>query len=289
MLVLAPRLEHHLDRTAAPCPHAATERNALVHERGHRHVPPFALTAEHVIVTHPRVGEEHLVELGFAGDLKERTHFHPVGMHVDHEIRHALVLGLVRVGTCRQQPVVRHMAERGPHLLTVDDPLVTVAHCPGRERRDIGARTGLAEHLAPDVLDGEDAPEVGVDHRFRAIGHQQWGSHADADRVEDDVVVDPLGTLKLLGHDRLHPRGQPKPTAPLGEVHPRETAIELCAAERHAVGGIDLDDEPLHAGAELILGDGSHDASLPRGTDARHHLARRTQHVSDRAITEVVP
>ena len=49
-------------------------------------------------------------------------------------------------------PKLRDVRERGPHLLAVDDPLVAVADRARRQAGDVGARAGLAEHLAPDLF-----------------------------------------------------------------------------------------------------------------------------------------
>ena len=56
------RLEHAAEREA--------ERAALVQERRHRHLPAAADLAEQVLARHLDVGEEDLVELGLAGDLR---------------------------------------------------------------------------------------------------------------------------------------------------------------------------------------------------------------------------
>ena len=135
----------------------AGERHALVHQRGERDPPAFALGPEPSRVGHARIGEEHLVELGVTGDLHERAHFDAGRVHVDDEVAEPAVLGLVGIGAGDEHPVLRDVAQRGPHLLTVHQPLVAVAHGARAEPGDVGARARFAEQLAPDVLVRRDA------------------------------------------------------------------------------------------------------------------------------------
>ena len=81
----------------------------------------------------PHVSEEDLVELGFTGDLVQGTNVDALGLHVQQEVRQALVLGLVRIGPGHQHPPPRHMGQRRPDLLAVDDPLVAVTDRPARQ------------------------------------------------------------------------------------------------------------------------------------------------------------
>ena len=94
------------------------------------------------------------------------------------------MLGLVGVGARDEHPPTGDVRERGPHLLAVDDPLVTVADGPGREARDVGAGAGLAEELAPDLLVRRARPEEALLLLLRAPREQRRAAHADADDVE---------------------------------------------------------------------------------------------------------
>jgi hypothetical protein len=86
------------DRARAAPAAAAAERAAFVHQRRHRDVPPVADGAEPVGVGNAGVGEVHLVELGLAGQLPQRPRLDAGAVHVDDEVREALVLGHVGVG-----------------------------------------------------------------------------------------------------------------------------------------------------------------------------------------------
>ena len=81
-------------------------------------------------------------------------------LHVEHEVRDALVRLRVRVGAREQDPVAGELRERRPHLLPVDHVLVAVAHRRRRERREVAARLRLAEELAPDLGAVEQAGQV---------------------------------------------------------------------------------------------------------------------------------
>ncbi len=79
-------------RLASPAATAA-DRRALVHQRGERGTPALALGADPVGVGNPRIGHVDLVELCLTGDLPQRTHFDTLAVHVEREVRHALVFG----------------------------------------------------------------------------------------------------------------------------------------------------------------------------------------------------
>ncbi len=123
--------------------------------------PALADVAEPLRVGDADVGEEDLVELGVAGDLAQRPHLDARRLHVDDEVRHALVLG-TDSGSVRamSMPQPSEVGERGPHLLAVDDPLVAVADARVESDGDVGAGAGLAEELAPDLLAGEQRAQV---------------------------------------------------------------------------------------------------------------------------------
>ena len=49
-------------------------------------------------------------------------------MHVDREIRHAFVLGLIGIGACDEHAPVGEVRQGVPNFLSVDDPFVTVTY-----------------------------------------------------------------------------------------------------------------------------------------------------------------
>ena len=64
------------------------------------------------------------------------------------------MLGLIGIGAGQQHGPFGALAEGGPDLLSVDDPLVAIAHRGGGQRGHIGTSPGLGEQLAPTLLAG---------------------------------------------------------------------------------------------------------------------------------------
>src|SRR5205823_1051497 len=90
-------------------------------------------------------------------------------VHVDHEVREALVFRRVGIGARDEHPPARDVRERGPHLLSVHDPLVAVAHRTRREAGHVAAGAGFAEELAPDLFTGEERTQVALLLRVAAV------------------------------------------------------------------------------------------------------------------------
>ncbi len=92
------------------------------------------------------------------------------------------MLGHTCVGASDDHAVVGHVSERGPDLLAVDHPGVTVALGLGLQAGDVGAGAGLGEHLAPDFLAGDVVGEVGGLLLVGAVLGEHREAHAVADR-----------------------------------------------------------------------------------------------------------
>ena len=140
------------------------------------------------------------------------------------------MLRRVGIGARDEHAEARDVRERRPHLLTVDHPLVTVAIGPGRKTRDVAARTGFAEELAPDLFAGEERTQVPLLLHVAAVGDDGRRTHAVADGVA------PIRTRRIrLGEPRVHDVHQPgreaEASVALREVHPREPEVELRTEE----------------------------------------------------------
>ena len=95
---------------------------------------------------------------------------------------------------------------------------------------DVGARAGLAEHLAPDLFAGEQRAQVALLLLVGAVRHDRRRAHAVTDRVA--AVRDRRAGGEQLGVDGvLQLRRQAETAEALGEVHPRETEVVLRAEE----------------------------------------------------------
>ena len=123
--------------------------------------------------------DEHLVEHRVAGHFAQRSGLDAGLGHVEAEVRDALVLRQIGVGACDQHADVAELRGRGPHLLTRDDPLVTVLDRFRPEAREVGTGARFGEQLAPRVLPVEDVQQVllsGARCRARRSWARQAGS-----------------------------------------------------------------------------------------------------------------
>ena len=213
----------------------AADRHALVHQRRERHPPAVAGPAQHLLVRDAGVGEEHLVELGLPGHLAQRADLDRRVLHVDDERGEPGVLDGIRIGPDHEQPPLGQVRERRPHLLAVDDPLVTVLHTGRRQAGEIGSRAGLGEQLTPDLLAGEQRPEVALLLGIAPPRHHGRAAHAVTDRVAVHRVRR-ARRVHLLVDQLLQLRVEAEATEPLGEVHPGEAPVVLLAEEHLRVG-----------------------------------------------------
>ena len=136
--------------------------------------------------------------------------------------------GWVRAGD--EEPPSGQVSEGRPDLLAVDDSLVTVADGRGGQTGLVGARAGLAEELAPDLLGGEERPEVAGLLARAGVGSKGRRSHAVTDQVERRARRC-AGVAQPRVDDRLERAVQPEAAVPLREVDPGEVGIELGAQE----------------------------------------------------------
>ena len=185
-------------RRRAEALRAEADREPLEHQHRQRRAPAVADAADDRVLVEHDVVEEHLVELGLAGDLAQAAHGHARGVHRHDEHRQALVLGHVGVGAREQQPERRELGVRGPHLLAVQRPGAVVVLARARlHRGQIRAGGRLGEHLAPDLVAVEHRAEVAALLLIAAVGDDARAEHPDPDHVEDpgrlrlrDLLVD---------------------------------------------------------------------------------------------------
>ena len=144
-------------------------------------VQPSCSVADEVRGRHAHVVEEHLVEVGLAGDLPQRPDGDAGRAQVDDEARDALVLGHGRVGAEDAEAEVAVVRAARPHLLAVEHELVAVALGARAERSEVGPGVGLAPQLAPDLLAAAHRLEVAGLLRVGAVGDDRRPDHGDAD------------------------------------------------------------------------------------------------------------
>src|SRR2546429_3815200 len=230
---------------------SAADRDPLVHQRGTGDPPAVADRPEPVRVRDPYVGQEHLVELGLAGDLPQRPYLHAGRGHVTDEVRDPVVLGYVRIGTGDEDREARLVRHRRPHLLPVDDPAIACAksgprsfvlrpgpgveHRPGTQRGEVGAGTGFAEQLAPHLLTGPQWTEEPLALLVRTVPEDRRGGHPEPDADAQRVVVRGARGGELAVHDRLRRSRRTEPAEAGREAHPREPGVVPGSQERQSV------------------------------------------------------
>ena len=208
-----------------PTAPAATRTGAghhlpLARERRAGDAPAVVDVAEAPEVGDPGLVEEHLVELDLTADVPQRSHVDTGLVHVDEEVRDALVLRPARVGAGQEDGEVGVLTPRGPHLLPGHDPLVAVAHRPRRERREIRARTGLAEELAPLLLvadDGRQEPQLLL---VGAVREQCGRGVVQPQRVQRGASCTASAPPASRSRSRESPRGPRTRVAHVGITRP---------------------------------------------------------------------
>ena len=132
----------------------------------------------------------------------------PARVHVEQEERDAAMFRRRRIGAGEQQAEVCVVRTGRPHLLTVDHELVTVGDGARAEVREVGARVGLAEQLAPDLVRAQQRPEVARLLVGAPVGHQR--RTREGDRRRDEAAAHVVARF-LLAVDRLLPRSAAAP------------------------------------------------------------------------------
>ncbi len=182
---------------------------ALVAEEGHGHRPPGVHRPDHVFPGSPGVGEEGLVEPGATGHLPDGADLNPGLVHGHQQEGDALVFGGVGIGAGQHEDPVGRLGGRGPDLLPVDHPLVTVKHRPGAE-----AGRGRNPNRAPSIPGtkgpGRRGCGAGNGVFWRSVAPVQQGV---ADHLDPEPVVGTAGRhprpAELLGHHHRLQRRQP--------------------------------------------------------------------------------
>ena len=140
--------------------------------------------------------------------LAQRPHRDARHVHVDDEHGDALALGPRRVGPHEAGGVVAVLRARRPDLLALEHELVAVAPGPGLHAREVRARAGLAEQLAPDVVAAQQRRDERLLLLLAGVHQQRRPAHAEPDleRAGRD-----LEGLRLAVVDALVAAGQPPP------------------------------------------------------------------------------
>ena len=149
-------------------------------ENGVGHLPALAAGADDLLLGHPHVGEEDLVEVGRAGHIDQWPDFDAGGVHAEQQEGDALVLGGIRLGAHQAEDPIRQMGGAGPDLLSIDHPLVAVEHRRGAQAGQVAARARLRIALAPDHLAVDGGLDEGLPLLIGPHFKQRRHQHGDA-------------------------------------------------------------------------------------------------------------
>ena len=252
-LVISIARRDEADATAAA---ARADRRPFVHQRRQGDGPAVVDVAEAVVVGHPYLVEEHLVEAGAAGHLAQRADLHARRPHVDDEPGETLVLGQVRVRPRDDLADVAVLGARRPHLLPASAPTPrrrarpASAGWPGRCRRR-APRTAGRRRCLPDTAPAGSAPW----RRRAAVGEDRRGDHAEPDDEEGlvgNVVAGsrggrrPAGGPPRAGGRRIlgGPVIQPSPASNRVARHDLAAASDACSAARSRSSNIETLSDP---------------------------------------------
>ena len=168
---------------------------ALEGELGRHLLPARALLADPHVLGHERVLEDDLVEVVRAGQVDDRAHRDARELRVDQELREPLVLlGRVVMRAEGRDHVVGQVRVARPHLGAVDP--VAAGHPLGAraQRREVGARVGLAHPDRERQLAARDRRQELLALRLGAEAQEQGTGLA---------VGDPVGGHRRAGGEHL--------------------------------------------------------------------------------------
>src|SRR5256712_4447712 len=130
--------------------------------------------------------------------LPKWPHRDPGRPHVDEQEADPLVLRGRRVGTDEQEAPVGDVSHARPDLLTVHDEVIALPHGARLEIRQVRARVGLGESLAPELVGRQDSRQEPRLLRRGPVLHERGAEHRHTAAVDE---LRRLGTRHLLVED----------------------------------------------------------------------------------------
>ncbi len=85
---------------------------------------------------------------------------------------------LFGVRSSNHDAAIGDMGQRGPNLLSVDDPFIAITYGSHLQAGDVGAGAGLREHLAPHLVRRNEIALIGGSLLVGAIFMKHWQAHA---------------------------------------------------------------------------------------------------------------
>nr|WP_322769464.1 hypothetical protein [Frankia sp. Cr1] len=194
--------------------------------------PAAADLADDLVPADHRAVQPDLGDFGPAVDARDGSGRHPRGGEVEPEHRQAPVAAVRRTRPGQQRAPGRDVTVRAPRLLAGDLELIVVRHRPGPQRREVAARVGFGEPLAPDLVPGDGGGQV--------LGGES-GREPDEHRPDDVGVAEHLGHdisggRQLVDHDRPRQPRSPKPAVRHRPAQTRPARVEQQSLERPLFG-----------------------------------------------------
>ena len=84
------------------------------------------------------------------------------------------MLWRVGVGAHQEKAPIGEMGARGPHLLPIDDEMITQVYGTGTQAGEIAAGIGLRIALAPQLVSTEDARQMTLLLLFGSPMDESW-------------------------------------------------------------------------------------------------------------------
>ena len=116
---------------------------SLVHQGCEGHFPTITNLSKTLRIRNTHVIKKDLVEAAVTIGLLNRPNVDTVALHIQEEHRQASMFGNVRVSTGNQNTVVTMLGARGPNLLTVDHPSITIFNRFGAKPGKVAATMGV--------------------------------------------------------------------------------------------------------------------------------------------------
>ena len=190
-----------------------TRTDPLEAQQGFGHAPALIDLADQVFLRHPDVVEECFAEFVRHIDVGDGTDGDAGRVHRHEQKTDAVLLLRLLVGADQEKNPVGVHGQRGPGLLPVHHPMVSVQHCLRAQRCEVGPGVWLTVALAPNMLSSQNFRQEKLLLLGAAEFDQQGADHGHAHVVEPCAAVAFLFLQEneLLAGRNAHAAELPRP------------------------------------------------------------------------------
>src|SRR5215510_5446884 len=144
-------------RSADHARRARSNRVTTLLQREHRDLEALTFFTNHVLLGHTYVLQRKITRIAgpYAELAVNRSRREPLHGALDDKTRHAGVIALASllfIGPAKEKKVVGDVGQTDPHLLAIQDPLVTVTSCRRTCSHDIGTGARLSQTIGRDLF-----------------------------------------------------------------------------------------------------------------------------------------